>query len=150
MRCRDLFILSWKYKDKQSQHKQRERRRGRCRCGQNTRPHKTEAENLSASLLQHLESRCAYLFATLVPHQLFSASMRLQEGGKRECERARPVVHVRHCFERSSYWNGKEWRRAGGEEQATRGGERKRARESRGATGERKILLLLETQKRGD
>lgn len=31
-----------------------------------------------------------------------------------------------------------------------RGGKKKSERESRGATGEQKILLLLETQKRGD
>lgn len=34
------------------------------------------------------------------------------------------LVHVRHCFKLSSYWNGKEWRKAGAEEQATRGGKR--------------------------
>ena len=77
------------------------------------------------------------LLATPVPHQLFSASMHLclrQEGRKMECECARLVVHARHCFKRSSYWNGKEWRRAGGEEQATRGsgGEKKSEREQRG------------------
>ena len=38
------------------------------------------------------------------------------------------LVHVRHCFKLSSYWNGKEWRRAGAEEQATRGGKRERGR----------------------
>lgn len=36
------------------------------------------------------------------------------------------LVHVRHCFKLSSYWNGKEWRKTSSEEQATRGGKRER------------------------
>lgn len=38
------------------------------------------------------------------------------------------LVHVRHCFKLSGYWNGKEWRRAGAEEKATWGGKRERMR----------------------
>lgn len=29
------------------------------------------------------------------------------------------LVRVKHCFKLSSYWNGKEWRKAGAEEQAS-------------------------------
>ena len=143
MRCRDLFfILSWKYKDKQSNASEENDSTGGVIADRAPRPHKTENKKLkktspsrSRNIWNH--AVCIMLLATPVPHQLFSASMHLclrQEGRKMECECARLVVHARHCFKRSSYWNGKEWRRAGGEEQATRGsgGEKKSEREQRG------------------
>ncbi len=66
--------------------------------------------------------------------------------------RACLLVHVRHCFKLSSYWNGKEWRKAGAEEQATPGGERESEREQRGHWRVKILLLfpqIVETQKRG-
>lgn len=59
-------------------------------------------------------------------------------------------MHVRHCFKLSSYWNGKEARKAGAEEQGTPGGKREREQSGHRQT---KILLLFlmteETQRRG-
>lgn len=39
------------------------------------------------------------------------------------------LVHERHCFKRSSYWNGKERREAGAAELATSGGKREQERQ---------------------
>lgn len=152
MRCRDLFILSWKYKDKQSNTSKEKDGAGGV-IADRTPGHTRPKKNPSASLLQHLESRCVYFVCD--PLCLVSCSLRAcvcvgQEGRKRECERARPVVHVRHCFKRSSYWNGKEWRRAGGEEQATWGGERKRARErAEGPLASKKSFCYLRHRRGG-
>lgn len=152
MRCRDLFILSWKYKDKQSNTSKEKDGAGGV-IADRTPGHTRPKKNPSASLLQHLESRCVYFVCD--PLCLVSCSLRAcvcvgQEGRKRECERARPVVHVRHCFKRSSYWNGKEWRRAGGEEQATWGGERKkREREQRGHWRAKNPFVTWDTEEGG-
>lgn len=69
---------------------------------------------------------CCSLCASsaVLREHVFLCVRTVKEEEKREC--ACPLVHVRHCFKQSSYWNGKEWRRAGAEEQATGGGTRER------------------------
>lgn len=153
MSCNETvtFYIQLEIQRQTEQHKQRQKTAsvimneipGRTRL--KTSPHRV----LSASCNiwnDVARSCCTLCVSSTVPCEhvfLCVRAFALWKREKREMERACLLVHVRHCFKLSSYWNGKEWRKAGAEEQATPGGKRERERESREATGEWKSFCYF-------
>lgn len=95
MRCRDLFILSWKYKDKQSNTSKEKDGAGGV-IADRTPGHTRPKKNPSASLLQHLESRCVYFVCD--PLCLVSCSLRACVCVGQEGRKGSASVRVQLCM----------------------------------------------------